>query len=282
MSGRRTIASGGHSRLRTLTMANSEESNAQAQKAWNTNAEFWDAQMAQGNQFFNVLVWPTVIKWLAPAAGDRLLDVACGNGLTSRRLAELGAHVTACDFSPEMLRRARARTDLHAVDYRLLDVTDAAALRQLGNYDGVLCNMALMDIAEIQPLMEALPSLLSPDGRFVFSLLHPCFNNPATVQMAELEDRSGTLVTTHSVKISRYMSPYTRVGAAVAGQPVAHPYFHRSFTALLAPAFQAGFVVDGFEECAFPPEVRGSSPLSWSGQFSEIPAIVVARLRAAR
>lgn len=38
--------------------------------------------MADGNDFFNVLVWPAVEKLLQPAEGDRLLDVACGNGVT--------------------------------------------------------------------------------------------------------------------------------------------------------------------------------------------------------
>lgn len=262
----------------TPALPSTESLNAQVQDAWNTNADFWDAQMSDGNEFFNVLVWPAVVRLLAPTAGDRLLDLACGNGLTSRRLSAAGAHVVACDFSSEMIRAARARSDAGAIDYRPLDVTDAGALRQLGRFDGVLCNMALMDIADIQPLMAALPLLLLPHGRFVFSVLHPGFNNPDAVLMAESEDRSGTLVTTHSVKISRYMTPYTRVGVAIEGQPVSHPYFHRSLTALLAPAFRAGLTVDGFEECAFPPGT-GNSSVSWSGRFSEIPPVVVTRLR---
>ena len=63
-------------------------------------------------------------------------------------------------------------------------------------------------------------------------------------------------------------------------QPVPHLYFHRSLGALLAPAFQAGLVLDALEECAFPPDnVIGSTPLSWSGRFSEIPAALVVRMR---
>ena len=49
---------------------------------------------------------------------------------------------------------------------------------------------------------------------------------------------------------------------------------------LLAPALEAGLVLDALEERAFPPDhAGGSSPLSWSGRFSEIPAVLVARLR---
>jgi hypothetical protein len=107
--------------------------------------------------------------------------------------------------------------------------------------------------------------LLKPGGRFVFSVVHPCFNNPATVQMSELEDRNGSIVTTYSVKIAPYKTPFTQVGLAMHGRPVPHPFFHRPLSFLLAPALSAGLVLDGFEERSFPPENSGgSAPLSES------------------
>lgn len=259
-----------------------QEQNSHVHRAWNANAEFWDDRMAEGNDFLNLLVWPAVERLLRPRAGERLLDVACGNGVTSRRLADASANVTAFDFSEALIQLAKQRGGQAQIDYRIIDATNREELLELGvaRFDGVLCNMALMDMAEIDPLMNALPSLLRTNGRFVFSVIHPCFNNPATIQMGELEDRGGSLVTTYSVKISRYLTPYTQVGLAMHGQPVPHPYFHRPLSALLAPALKAGLVLDAVEECAFPPEhAGGSTPLSWNGRFSEIPAALVARLR---
>lgn len=258
------------------------EQNLHVQRAWNTNAEFWDERMAEGNDFFNLLVWPAVERLLRPRAGERLLDVACGNGVTSRRLAEAKARVTAFDFSEAMIHFARKRSGQADIDYRIVDGTNREQLLELGvaSFDGALCNMALMDMADINPLMNALSSLLRRNGRFVFSVIHPCFNNPAAVQMGELEDRAGTLVTTYSVKISRYLTPYTQLGLAMPEQPEPHPYFHRSLSALLAPALEAGLVLDAIEECAFPPEhAGGSTPLSWNGRFSEIPAALIVRMR---
>lgn len=190
-------------------MQQSEDQNSYAQRAWETNAEFWDERMAEGNDFFNVLVWPAVERLLQPSVGERLLDVACGNGVTSRRLATFNASVTAFDFSEAMIRHARRRNGPNKIDYRILDATNREELAGLGvgSFDGALCNMALMDMADIDPLMSALTSLLRPNGRFVFSVVHPCFNNPAIVQMGELEDRAGTIITTYSVKISRYLTP---------------------------------------------------------------------------
>jgi 2-polyprenyl-3-methyl-5-hydroxy-6-metoxy-1,4-benzoquinol methylase len=259
-----------------------ENQNTQAKDAWNSNAEFWNQRMGEGNDFFNVLLWPAVERLLKPQPGERFLDVACGNGLTSRRLATAQARVIAFDASVAMIAIAAGHPGPLNIDYRVVDATDREALLGLGAaaFDAALCNMALMDMAEIEPLMTALAVLLKPGGRFVFSVLHPCFNNPATVQMCELEDRNGALVTTYSVKIARYKTPFTQIGLAMNGQPVPHPYFHRPLSLLLAPALSAGLVLDGFEERAFPPDNSGgTTPLSWNGCFSEIPPALVIRLR---
>ena len=255
-----------------------------ARSAWNHNAAFWDARMGDGNDFFNVLVWPATDRLLAPRVGDRLLDIACGNGLTSRRLARAGAHVVAFDFAEAMIALARERSAAVQGDltYAVLDATDYDALIGLGEgrFEGALCNMALFDMSDITPLLRGLARLLRPQGRFVFSLLHPCFNNPFSVQMGELEDREGTLVTTYSVKISRYLTPQPRAGLAIVGQPVPHVYFHRPLTDILAAGFAAGFVLDGLEERAFPPDhPGGSTELSWGGRYSDIPPVLVARMR---
>jgi SAM-dependent methyltransferase len=258
--------------------------NEETREAWNENAAFWDERMGEGNDFVELLVWPATERLLSPEPGERVLDIACGNGLTSRRLAAMGVEVVAFDFAEEMITRARQRTTRHAdrIAYSVLDATDEAALLSLGErqFDAALCNMALFDMAEIGPLMRALARLLRPGGRFVFSVLHPCFNNAHVAQVAEMEDRGGDLVTVYSVKVHGYMTPSIAHGVGIVGQPKPHLYFHRPLQVLLGASFEAGFVLDGFEERAFPPEHSpGRHPLSWSGKFSEIPPVLVARLR---
>jgi SAM-dependent methyltransferase len=264
------------------------EANRETRAAWEENADFWDQRMGEGNDWVEILVWPATQRLLGVRPGERILDVACGNGLTSRRLALLGTEVVAFDFAPEMIAHARRRTeDLEIADrisYHVLDGTDEAALLELGpgTFDAALCSMALFDMAEIGPLMRALTRLLRPGGRFVFSVIHPCFNNPATVHVAELEDREGEIVTLYSMKIRGYMTPTVSRGAAIAGQPRPQLYFHRPLHVLLGAALEAGFVLDGLEERAFPPDHLSSrNPLAWSGHFSEIPPVLVARVRLA-
>jgi SAM-dependent methyltransferase len=250
--------------------------------AWEANAELWDARMGdEGNDFFNVLCWPSITALLDVQSGQHLLDIACGNGLTSRRLASLGARVTAFDFSANLIEKAEARPNYQSlITYHVLDATNEQQLLSLGQqkYDAALSNMALFDMADIETLFRMLPKLLKSNGIFVFSLTHPCFNNASSMHtMEEFDD--GEIKTMYSVKVSRYMTPYHATGLALRNQPKPQMYFERPLQYYLNLGFQNGFVLDGFEERSFPPDHPQTSPLGWGGKFSEIPPVVVARLR---
>ena len=267
------------------SMTKSSDPNQESRNAWGTNAEFWDARMREdGNEFFQILQWPAIASFLDPQPADRILDAACGNGLTSRKLAELGASVTAFDFSSEMIDLAKKRPNPDGrISYQVLDATDEnallEALSQNAPFDSALCNMALFDMTEIKPLFRALRKLLKPGGVFVYSLMHPAFNNSSSVHVVEEVDCEGEFKTIYSVKISRYMNPYQAGGRAMREQPTPQPYFERPLQYYLNTGFENGFVLDGFKEPAFPPNHPSKHPLSWGGQFSEIPPVLVARMR---
>ena len=268
-----------------MTTEDLRPANEENRDAWNQNAAFWDERMGEGNDFVEVLIWPATERLLELRPGERVLDIACGNGLYSRRMAAMGAEVVAFDFAEEMIAHAVKRTTKYAerIEYLVLDATDEAALLALGErqFDAAVCNMALFDMAQIKPLMRALVRLLCPGGRFVFSVLHPCFNNPHMAHIAEMEDREGDIVTVYSVKVFGYISSTVAHGLALRNQPKPQLYFHRPLQLLLGSGFEVGFVLDSLREPAFPAAHLGKvNPLSW-GAKSEIPPVLVARMRLA-
>ena len=250
-------------------------------RAWDAKAAFWDERMGDGNAFQLALIGPAVERLLAAQAGERILDVACGNGFSSRRLAALGARVMAIDISANFLELARARSAAtgDGIDYRLIDATDEGQLLALGEgqFSAVLCNMALMDMPVIEPLIMATRRLLTTRGRFVFSIQHPAFNSNATRLCAEsvtLDD--GNEVAMHSVRITSYLTTPPGKGTGMLDEPEHHWYFHRPLHALFAVFFRAGFVLDGLEEPAFTALVRDERTLSWSN-VPDMPPVLVAR-----
>lgn len=267
-----------NSELSADVLALTEESRA----IWDGKAAFWDERMGEGNAFHRALVGPATERLLATLPGDTILDIACGNGQVARRLAALGAHVVAVDFSAAFIDRARARTTEHTerIDYRVIDVTDREQLAALGRhrFDAAVCSMALMDIPTIDPLLETLPRLLKSEGRFVFSVQHPCFNSNAVSMVAEQGESGGGLSTVYALKMSRYLRVPPEKGAGMPGEPAPHYYFHRPLSQLLASCFRAGFVLDGLEEPAFDEAASGPAPFSWAN-YPDIPPALVARLR---
>ena len=258
------------------------DSNQFSREAWDANAEHWDSRMGdEGNDFFNMLCWPVLASFLDVQPSQYILDVACGNGLTSRKLAQLNAKVTAFDFSTELIKLAEARPNPDSrITYHNIDATDESVLLALGerSFDSALCNMALFDMADIEPLFRVLPKLLKPNGVFAFSLMHPAFNNPSATLLAEEWD-DGQIHTRYAVKVPRYINQFQSQGLALRNQPKPQLYFHRPIRDYMNLAFQNGFVLDGFEERAFPPEHPQFGPLGWGGKFSEIPPALIARMR---
>ena len=115
--------------MKTAKPPTASAANEETRQAWDANAAYWDEKMAEGNNFVNLLEWPAILRLLEPQPGDHILDIATGNGLTARRLAALGAQVSAFDFSDELIKLAKVRSpsDL-AITYSVIDATDKSSL----------------------------------------------------------------------------------------------------------------------------------------------------------
>lgn len=112
---------------------------------------------------------PTFLELVGDVDGLRVLDLACGDGFYSRKLAEMGASVVGVDISAEMIRLAReaeAQAPL-GIDYCCADV---AALPALGRFELVTAAYLLhyaKDQAELARMCRNIAECLGTGGRFV-------------------------------------------------------------------------------------------------------------------
>jgi 2-polyprenyl-3-methyl-5-hydroxy-6-metoxy-1,4-benzoquinol methylase len=254
---------------------------AEVRDIWDAKAAYWDERMGEGNAFQLEMISPAVERLLAVRPGERILDVGCGNGISSCRLARLGARVVAIDYSTRFLELARSRSrDLSdRIEYRQIDATDEEQLLALGEgqFDALLCNMALMDMPVIEPLLRAGRRLLAPGGRFVFAVLHPAFHSNAVHFCSEtVTGDNGIEVMRHAVKLSEYLAVPAGKGTGMPGEPEPHWYFHRPLHELFGAFFHAGFVLDGLEEPALKPGETNPHEFSWRN-VPGIPPVLVAR-----
>ena len=113
------------------------------------------------------------VNRLEVAPGAPVLDLATGTGWTARRLAALGAEVTAVDFAPDMLRAAE---DLAAAEGRRIDFVegDAEALPFAdGAYDRVISTFGVMFAQRPEDAAAELARICRPGGRLVLAVWTP-------------------------------------------------------------------------------------------------------------
>lgn len=125
---------------------------------------------------------PTAADYLpADLSGQRVLDLACGYGPLSRILADRGASVTGVDLSGRLLTKARDIDTAEPHDIHYLDGDATVTTWWDGEpFDGVVCNMALMDIDDLDAALHTVATVVKPAGWFTFTLHHPCFPGAGT------------------------------------------------------------------------------------------------------
>lgn len=217
---------------------------------WDHVAEWYDDLIGQRrSDHHDDVIHPGVMRLLALVPGERVLDIACGQGELAALLARSGADVTGLDASPALIDRARE----HAPERVTFLQGDARELEGLEDrsFDAVVCVLALMNIDPIAPVFERVRSVLKPGGRAVFVVMHPAFRVPKASGWV-WDEHAGEPVQRRTVE--RYltafsapivMNPGEVAGGAAAVTTTSH---HRPIGSLIDAACGAGLVVDALEE----------------------------------
>src|SRR5215470_17493034 len=131
-------------------------------------------QYSEHARFVTDLGMP-VVELLAPAPGEHILDLGCGDGPLTRKLSDLGCNVIGVDSSAEMIASAKAL----GLDARVMD---GHALQFNGEFDAVFSNAALHWLKEPDKVVDGVWRALKPGGRFVGEF--GGFGNVATIVTA--------------------------------------------------------------------------------------------------
>lgn len=125
----------------------------------------WSASDYARNARFVADLAASLVDWLAPTSGERILDLGCGDGALTEKLAARGASVLGVDASPELVAAAQAR-GLTAIrgDGQVL----ASVLAGQPAFDAVFSNAALHWMAgDPDAVIAGVFAHLRPGGRFV-------------------------------------------------------------------------------------------------------------------
>jgi ubiquinone/menaquinone biosynthesis C-methylase UbiE len=235
--------------------------------SYDSIADWYDESVRSGSLIYDLFV-PVLFELIGNIQGKRVCDLACGQGVIARQLARQGASVVGVDVAEKMLKFARRNEETEPLSISYLH-DDAQTLSSIADatFDGVVCNMALMDITDMNATFRTVRRVLREGGWFVFSMTHPCFQTP-TSTWAYKED--GT--------VYREIRGYFAEGfwrsdnpRGVRGQVGA---FHRMLSTYLNALADAGFLLERLVE----PQATGQIAASIAG-YVEVPAALLIRCK---
>lgn len=170
---------------------------------------------------------------LGDVAGLDVLDLGCGDGsFGAQCVAASCGSFTGVDSSQGMIDRAKA-----SLPEAAFSVASMEALEIKNDaYDVITSRMALHYVADLAPLLAQIRRGLRPNGRLVFSVVHP-------VLTAALEAATGQRT---SVSVDNYFEPGDRerswFGSSVTWQ-------HRTIESYITALLDAGFELSALREC---------------------------------
>lgn len=123
----------------------------------------WSPADYAANAGFVPQLGEAALALLAPQPGERVIDLGCGDGALTARIAAAGATVIGLDSSSEIVEAARAR----GIDARVADAQALGAAHDLRQFDAAFSNAALHWMLDAGAVAEGVFEILRPGGRFV-------------------------------------------------------------------------------------------------------------------
>ena len=125
----------------------------------------WDATTYQARHSYVFVHGENLVELLEPQPGERILDLGCGSGQLTAKIAESGAEVWGIDQSAEMIAEARRNfPDLQ------FEVGDAASFTVPKPFDAIFSNAALHWVKDAEGVAASVARALLPGGRFVLEM----------------------------------------------------------------------------------------------------------------
>ncbi len=226
---------------------------------WDKNATYYAKAVREKHDLYRELINnPAFFELLGEVNNLRMLDVGCGEGITTRMLADRGAKVTGIDLSEKMIELAKQHDAKEScgIQYALTSGSDLSQFES-ETFDAAVSTMAMMDMADYAACVKEVYRVLKPSGFFQFSILHPCFFTHAFKWILDKEGKRDGLVTgdyfsldidSETTPVDQWFFSGTSHEERENHSPLQVPRFPKTLSQYFNVLTQTGFVVENLKE----------------------------------
>ncbi len=228
-------------------------------------AEWYDDLLEKSpDSFQSKVILPNLLRIVDPKPGQKILDVACGQGYFSRAFHQNGAQVTGCDISKELVDIAIKNSPENILYFvaPANQMADKIGANDLADkFDVATIILAIQNIEDMRATFIECAKLLKDGGRLIFVINHPVFRIPQGSSW-QWDDKShqqyrriDAYMTDTKIKIdmapgesARNQNAYTRQMKANTLASISTTSFHRPLQSYFKALNSAGLSVTRLEE----------------------------------
>lgn len=213
--------------------------------SWNKVSRWYDKSVGkEGHYYHRKVVIPNLLRILdlESQPSPRLLDAACGQGILARQIPDHVDYV-GVDIASDLLAKARSRTERA----RFLKSDICLPLpKKIGKFDHAVVILAMQNLERPGEALSSLSEVLSPGGRLVLVMNHPCFRIPKKTHWGVDKEKR-----IQYRRVERYMSSLeipilTHPGQGEESEKTQS--FHHPLSQYFSWLCETGFVVENLEE----------------------------------
>jgi len=231
---------------------------------WEQHAGWWQREHASGSDpEYEQQIHTLIARHLVGAR--RVLDIGCGEGQVTRRIAGLGIDAIGLDPVASQVREARERGN--GPQYARARA-EALPCRN-GAFDAVVLCLALEHVDAFDVVFQEVARVLEPGGRFVLLLCHPLLQAPGS---GWIDDQT---LGEHYWRVGAYLDDHVEVDEVAPG--VNLRFVHRPLSRYVHAMGRAGLLIDDMEEPS-PPEALLRDVWDFP-EASTIPRVLLVRAR---
>lgn len=211
---------------------------------WDQAARWYDSIVGEeGSYYQREIILPRTLQMLDLQKGDRVLDLACGQGVFSRFLHSKGIRVEGLDSSTELIQCAQSRS-ASEICFHVNDSCNPNALEG-EKFDAVVCILAIQNIDPLESVFRNVARWLKPGGRFIVVMTHPCFRVPRQTHWGWDEEKR---LEYRRIDLYATETPIPILTPPMAKSDIYTMTYHRPLQSYFKALSEAGLAVDGLEE----------------------------------